>query len=62
MTIRAATPFGVEYRPSPDVGMDLACAGRRIWQIAGRPKSIRVIDPGNGRVLRQIDPEPTSRT
>lgn len=46
--------------PCPDVRTDLAWDGRNLWQIAGYPKRIRVLDPTDGRMLRDIELGPDS--
>lgn len=38
----------------PDVRTGLSYDGGYLWQVAGRPKRIRVIEPPNGEVRREI--------
>ncbi len=41
--------------PCSAVRTDLAHDGQCLWQIAGHPKRIKVLDPRDGRLVREID-------
>jgi sugar lactone lactonase YvrE len=41
--------------PCPDVRPDLSYDSGNLWQIAGHPKRIVVIDPHEARILREVD-------
>jgi peptide/nickel transport system substrate-binding protein len=41
--------------PCPDVRTDLSYDSGNLWQIAGHPKRIVVIDPRQARILKEID-------
>jgi len=38
----------------PEVRTGLTSDGVSLWQMAGHPKRIRVIDPGDGHIVREI--------